>query len=89
MENYGRKASAYLPTLNIAGMTDPVVQVIDEVMDEIVYTLRIQGSSFRPKVFREGKYTIVVGEPGTKNMKRLEHVTVIGPDNTGSISVDF
>jgi len=38
------------------------VQLINEANDEIVYTLRIKGRSFRPKVFQVGTYTIKVGE---------------------------
>jgi hypothetical protein len=73
-DNYGRKAVAYLPTLEVSGMTNPIVQVIDESNDEIVYTLRINGNSFRPKVFKKGKYTIKVGEPGTAKTKTLRGV---------------
>jgi hypothetical protein len=29
-DNYGRTPAAYLPTLNIKGQTDPVIQIIDE-----------------------------------------------------------
>ena len=62
IDNYGRRPVAYLPGLNVTGQTDPVVQIIDEADGEIVYTLRIRGTSFRPKVFAEGVYTIIVGE---------------------------
>ncbi len=61
-ENYGRKAVAWLPLLRCEGMNDPVVQVINEKRKEVVYTLRINGSSWQPKVFEEGLYTIRVGE---------------------------
>jgi hypothetical protein len=31
----------------------------------VVYTLRINGDTFRPKVFEEGTYTVKIGEiPG-------------------------
>ena len=60
-DNYTRNAVAFLPTLKFTNATNPVVQVIDESSDEIVYTLRIKGNSFRPKVFRKGSYTIKVG----------------------------
>lgn len=40
------------------GLTDPVLQVIDQGSGEIVYTLRIKGSSFEPKVFHAGVYTV-------------------------------
>ncbi len=39
-----------------------MVQVIDESNNEVVYTLRILGTSFSPKVFAKGTYTIKVGE---------------------------
>ncbi|MCK5000964.1 MAG: alkaline phosphatase D family protein [Anaerohalosphaera sp.] len=60
-DNYARKAVAWLPTLKFKGVENPVVQIIDESNGEIVYTLRIKGNTFKPKVFREGKYTIKVG----------------------------
>jgi len=63
-------------------MRNPVVQVIDESNDEIIYTLRINGNSFRPKVFKKGKYTIKIGEPGTDKMKTLEGVRSLPPDKT-------
>ncbi|MCP4846606.1 MAG: hypothetical protein GY899_01495 [Verrucomicrobiaceae bacterium] len=61
LDNYGRKATAYLPTLQI-NKPDQVVQITHQESGEVVYTLRINGTSFRPKVFTEGLYTIKVGE---------------------------
>lgn len=66
LDNYGRVAAAWLPTLKIEGATDPVVQVVRQSDGEIVYTLRINGSTFRPKVFARGLYTIHVGEGATR-----------------------
>jgi hypothetical protein len=60
-DNYARKAVAYLPMLKFSNAINPIVQVIDESNGEIVYTLRIKGNSFRPKVFRKGTYTIKMG----------------------------
>ncbi len=54
------------PLININGQTNPVVQIIDESGNEIVYTLRIRGNRFRPKVFKKGSYTIKVGEGKSK-----------------------
>ncbi|MBW7988823.1 MAG: hypothetical protein FVQ84_02205 [Planctomycetes bacterium] len=86
-DNYGRKAVAYLPTIQVRGMRNPVVQVIDDSNDEIIYTLRINGTSFRPKVFKKGKYIVKVGEPGTDKMKILEGVQSLPPDKTKKIRV--
>jgi phosphodiesterase/alkaline phosphatase D-like protein len=61
IDNYGRKAVAHLPVLEI-GKPDQVVQVIEEKSGEVVYTLRIKGKSFQPKVFAKGAYTVKVGE---------------------------
>jgi len=61
-DNYAREAIAWLPTLKISGQPNPVVQVIDEASNEVVYTLRVRGNPWRPKVFREGAYTLRIGE---------------------------
>ena len=83
-DNYGRAAAGFLPTLLIQGMTDPVVQVIDETTQERVYTLRIQGQTFRPKVFdASSAYTVVVGEPGTERMQTLTGLKVT--DDEGAV----
>jgi len=64
LDNYARKPAAFLPTLEISGRADPVVQVIDEATGEVVYTLRIRGDRFRPMVFDAGvTYRVRVGEP--------------------------
>ncbi|MHC4158098.1 MAG: alkaline phosphatase D family protein [Planctomycetota bacterium] len=87
--NYGRKAAAWLPTIEASGMADPVVQIVDEDNFEIVYTLRIKGNSFRPKVFKEGTYTLKIGEPGTEKLKTLKGVHSIQPDEEQTIEVNF
>jgi hypothetical protein len=88
-DNYGRKAAAYLPTIKVGGMTDPVVQVVDETNDEIIYTLRIRGASFPPMVFKAGVYTVRIGEPGTRRMKTLTGVRPAPPDGSETIEVVF
>ena len=62
MDNYGRQAIAHLPEIQVSGMEDPVVKVIYEPTGEIAYTLRIKGDRFQPKVFKDGTYTICIGE---------------------------
>jgi hypothetical protein len=73
LDNYARKPAAYLPALEISGRPDPVVQVIDEESQEVIYTLRIRGNSFRPPVFRKGFYTVVIGEGESREtLSKLE-----------------
>jgi len=86
-DNYGRKAAAYLPMLQVAGQVNPVVQVVDESNGEIVYTLRINGTSFRPKVFKDGTYTIHVGEGETR--KTFKGVKSVGLDSAETLPVKF
>ncbi|MCD6304364.1 MAG: hypothetical protein J7M21_05310 [Planctomycetes bacterium] len=87
LDNYGRKAAAYLPTLEIAGRTNPVVQVVDEADGQVVYTLRINGTTFRPKVFHAGSYTIHVGQGARR--KTLTHVRSLKPNQHETLSVSL
>lgn len=66
-DNYSREAKGFLPKL-VINKTDQVVQVISEQTKNIVYTLRIKGNVFIPKVFEEGFYTIIVGEGDNKKI---------------------
>ena len=67
LDNYGRKAISYLPNLKI-NKSNQVVQVINEDSGETVYTIRIKGNQFKPKVFSTGSYTIKVGEKGNEKI---------------------
>ncbi len=86
-DNYGREAIAWLPTLEIRGASDPVVQVVDEGFEELVYTLRIKGNVFRPKVFHKGTYTIHVGEE--PNRRTFRGVHSLEADEQRTLAVDF
>jgi hypothetical protein len=77
-DNYGREPTGYLPHLDISGMTDPVVQIISEATGQAVYTLRIRGTSFTPRVFADGEYTVIVGEPGTERVEVISGVVPVG-----------
>lgn len=80
----------YLPAIEIAGLTDPVVQVVSEETQKIVYTLRIKGNSFQPKVFKAGKYEIRVGEPGSKNLKIFMGMkATASAEESGTMEIEF
>jgi hypothetical protein len=87
--NYARKAVAYLPTIEVQGMTNPIVQIIDESNGEIVYTLRINGTSFKPKVFKIEEYTVKVGQQGTDQMKTLKGIKPLAAGKSEKINVKF
>ncbi|MFC1498722.1 hypothetical protein ACFLS1_09690 [Verrucomicrobiota bacterium] len=72
-DNYDREAVAYLPTVEVKNTINPVIQIVNEKNGEIIYTLRIQGTQFRPKVFEKGKYTIRIQGPENK-IKELREI---------------
>ena len=88
MDNYGRKAVAHLPVLEIS-KPDQVVQVLEEKSGDVVYTLRIKGKTFQPKVFAKGAYTVKVGEGA--NLKTFKSVkSLSGKETKGKkIKVDL
>lgn len=61
-DNYAKKAYRWLPTIKVTDVKNPVVQVILEETKEIIYTLRINGQQYNPKVFKDGKYTLIVSD---------------------------
>ncbi len=73
-DNYGRKAVAFIPRIKVKGMNNPVVQVVNERNGETVYTIRINGKSWQPKVFEKGKYTVKIGDPDLNKWKTFEHI---------------
>jgi hypothetical protein len=73
-DNYGRKPAAYLPTLKISGVKDPVVQVFEEKTGELVYAYRLRGSTARPFVFALGNYTVKAGDPDANRWKTVTGV---------------
>ena len=86
MDQYARSAVAYLPEIEVSGMQDPVVQIVDESNDEVVYTLRIKGQRYVPGVFKMGSYTVHIGEPGTDRMKTF---TGVDAGSIGRFEVAF
>jgi len=89
LDNYGRKAFGYLPAINVNGLTDPVIQLIDNTTEEIIYTIRINGSQFNPKVFREGSYSIKIGDPDLDKWKLMENLKIYKEPGSQVMEVIF
>jgi len=83
-DNYGREGIASLPEIEISGIENPVLQVIYEPTGEIVYTLRIKGNKFQPKVFKDGKYTVKIGEQPDK-MKTFAGLDAQEDEKSGEV----
>lgn len=75
--NDGRGVVGYLPTLQFEGASSPVVQVTNQETKEVLYTIRVQGDSFRAPVYAAGTYQVSVGQdaPGTKSVGDLKPVS--------------
>lgn len=68
VDNYGREAYGYLPSLTVHGAIDPIVQVINEDTAEVLYTLRIRGTEFQAQVFADGVYTVKTIDPESEQV---------------------
>ena len=89
-DNYGREAVAWLPVLSVAGLTNPVVQVINEGTGETVYTLRIPGSTWQPKVFdAKMTYTVRCGDPDMDRMQTITNLEPVGQSSSAILEITF
>lgn len=89
-DNYSREPAAYLPLIKVDGMDSPIVQVVDESQDEVVYTVRITGGLFRPGVYNEqADYTVKVGEPAAGKVQVLKGLQVVKEGDGNVIEVKF
>ena len=72
--NDGRKVAGWLSELVFENGADPVVQIIEDASNEILYTVRAQGGRFHPRVYSMGKHTIKLGpdKPNEQTLASLE-----------------
>jgi len=86
-DNYGKNAVAFLPTIEVKNEINPRIQIIDEHVGEIVYTLRMNGRKFRPKVFKKGKYTVYVGEG--KRQQVIKNISSLKPGESQILELEL
>ncbi len=80
-DNYGRAAAGYLPAIQVTGLTDPIIMVVDETTQDTLYTLRISGQSWRPKVFDASHtYSVYIGDQDTL----ASHLSDLSVDQDGA-----
>ncbi len=72
LDSYGGAHAGLLPTLEVSGAQKPVIQVVSEKDDEVVYTLRAPGPSWQPFVFAAGKYTVRISDPESGRAAELK-----------------
>ncbi len=86
-DNYARAPAAWLPTVKIRGVEDPVIHVVEDATGEYIYSLRIRGDTFRPPVFTRGPHTVLIGEPGTPGFRKIDAVEPAADDSGAVIEV--
>ncbi len=79
--NDGRTAVGSLPTIIAVDGGFPVVQIIHEPTNEIVYTTRARSNRFQPRVYLPGSYTIKLGHE-IPNAMTIENVEVFAGDDS-------
>ncbi len=88
-DNYGRKATAYLPTLKISGETDPVIEITNQTTGSLEYTVRIKGNEYDPKVFSNDLYNIKIGYPEKDLWKSVENLKPQNKIKQGELIFEF
>jgi len=86
-DNYAKKAYKWLPIIKVSNVINSVIQVIHENTNEIIYTLRINGKQYEPKVFKDGKYTVIVSEPDSGLKKTYKGLIPSENKMTNSLEV--
>ena len=87
-DNDGRKPVAHLPTLVFEGAANPVVQIIAEATGEILYTVRVRGDRFQPRVYAPGKYTVKAGRDKPDGAV-IEHLQAADRAGAGEREIRF
>ncbi|MBX7208563.1 MAG: alkaline phosphatase D family protein [Verrucomicrobiaceae bacterium] len=85
IDQYARKTAAQLPKLEITGVKNALVEVIDE-KGELVHALRVESREWQPLVFAEGKYSVRVSDPESGKSETLKDVMAT-TQNTQTLTV--
>ncbi len=80
--NYGREAAGWLPPIDVQGLDEPVLTLVDETHMDTVYTLRLSSLPYRTKVFdATSSYTVILGDQSTHRtvLQGLQIDTLMNP----------
>ena len=86
-QNDGRVAKGWLPKMTFS-KPNPVVQVRNLSTDEILYTIRIQGTHFQPKVYSLDFHEVWVGRNKPENLLLPKVQPVETPAKAKEITVN-
>lgn len=89
-QNFGKNPFGYLANIKVEGILKPVIQVINEDTQEIVYSIRLSKSDSEIKVFEDGIYTLKVGNGEGSDWKVYEGLKpVIDTQNAKILNIPF
>ena len=86
-ENDGRKVKGWLPRLTFS-KPNPVVQVINDETKDVLYTLRVQGKNFQPKVYSMDSHSVRIGKDRPGNVVFSQTKPVRDPKKAKVLSID-
>ncbi|MEC3907167.1 alkaline phosphatase D family protein [Tamlana sp. 2201CG12-4] len=86
LDNFGTNFKWSLPKIEVTGITKPVIQIVEEENNDILYTIRSLDTSFIPKVPVKGNYTVKVID-SHNNVLLKKHVKPTNEET--SILFDF
>ncbi len=81
--NDGRKRTGYLPELIFPHNQRPVVEVVHEGSNEVLYCIRVSTNRFRPPVYTAGSHTVRIG----RDRPTEKVLTNLNPTNDSSQSI--
>ena len=73
-DNFAKHSKLFLPKIKVEGLTNPVIQIIEQATNTIVSTIRIKGNEYQPKVLKQGAYIIKVSEPDNNLLKEIKDI---------------
>jgi hypothetical protein len=71
LDMFNQATKAWLPTIKMKAISNPVIQIVNEANGKVVYSLRIKGNTYQPKVFKSGSYTIRISHPDTGKITEI------------------
>ena len=89
LQNHERKAMFHLPMIEVSGLLRPYLRIDHEESGEHVYSLRIQGGTFQPKVFQRGTYRITVGSAEDESKRKVFNNVKSKKNNKTNLEVKF
>ncbi len=89
LDNDGRDRIAWLPVLSFPHSNKPVIEIINEDTNEMVYIVRATGNSFQPWVYVPGSYTIRAGHPETNRWHETTGVMATNIPGSNQLVIDL